>query len=75
MIARWDSGAQVPSVRTLLRISQATGFELVVGLHAPGAAADEFVALSVVEGRKTAKTRVGARNTPLPRKTGRVAAG
>ncbi len=32
-IARWESGAQVPSVRSLMRIADATGFELTVGLR------------------------------------------
>ncbi len=32
-IARWESGAQVPSVRSLSRIARATGFELTVGLR------------------------------------------
>jgi transcriptional regulator with XRE-family HTH domain len=32
-IARWEGGAQVPSVRSLLRIAEATGFELELGLR------------------------------------------
>ena len=32
-IARWESGAQVPTVRSLLRIAEATGFELELGLR------------------------------------------
>jgi transcriptional regulator with XRE-family HTH domain len=32
-IARWESGAQVPSVRSLTKIADATGFELTVGLR------------------------------------------
>ena len=32
-IARWESGAQIPSVRSLTRIAEATGFELTVGLR------------------------------------------
>jgi len=32
-IARWESGAQLPSVRSLLRVADATGFELIVGLR------------------------------------------
>jgi transcriptional regulator with XRE-family HTH domain len=32
-IARWESGAQVPSVRSLMKIAGATGFELTVGLR------------------------------------------
>jgi transcriptional regulator with XRE-family HTH domain len=34
-IARWESGAQVPSVRSLMKIAGATGFELTVGLRQP----------------------------------------
>jgi len=33
MIARWESGKQLPSVRTLLRIAEATGFGLSLGLR------------------------------------------
>ncbi|MGH8513381.1 MAG: helix-turn-helix transcriptional regulator [Gammaproteobacteria bacterium] len=33
MVARWESGRQLPSVRTLLRIADATGFDLSVGLR------------------------------------------
>jgi transcriptional regulator with XRE-family HTH domain len=32
-IARWESGAQLPSVRSLTKIADATGFELTVGLR------------------------------------------
>lgn len=54
MVARWESGAQVPSVRTLMKIAQATGFELAVGLREPKAP-DRFLALEVIEqkGHKT----------------------
>ena len=31
-VARWESGAQLPSVRSLLRVAEATGFQLRVGL-------------------------------------------
>lgn len=31
-IARWESGTQLPSVRSLMRVADATGFELQVGL-------------------------------------------
>jgi len=31
-IARWESGAQIPSVRSLVRVALATGFELELGL-------------------------------------------
>jgi transcriptional regulator with XRE-family HTH domain len=40
-VARWESGAQLPSVRSLTRIAEATGFHLTVGLRrgeAPGRA-------------------------------------
>jgi transcriptional regulator with XRE-family HTH domain len=36
MIARWESGAQLPSVSSLLRIAEATGFDLAVSLRRPG---------------------------------------
>ena len=32
-VARWESGAQLPSVRSLSRIAEATGFHLTVGLR------------------------------------------
>lgn len=32
-VARWESGAQLPSVRSLTKIARATGFELTVGMH------------------------------------------
>jgi len=32
-IARWESGSQLPSVRSLTRVAAATGFELRVGLR------------------------------------------
>jgi transcriptional regulator with XRE-family HTH domain len=35
-IARWESGAQVPSVRSLTRIARATGFELTLGMRDTG---------------------------------------
>ncbi len=34
-IARWESGAQVPSVRSLTSIARATGFALTLGMRAP----------------------------------------
>jgi transcriptional regulator with XRE-family HTH domain len=37
-IARWESGAQVPSVRSLTKIADATGFRLTVGLRREGQA-------------------------------------
>ena len=33
MVARWESGKQLPSVRTLLRIADVTGFDLALGLR------------------------------------------
>ncbi len=35
-IARWEGGRQIPSVRTLVRVAKATGFDLVLGLRTPG---------------------------------------
>lgn len=32
-VARWESGAQLPSVRSLTRVAAATGFELRVGFR------------------------------------------
>ncbi len=32
-IARWESGSQLPSVRSLTRVADATGFQLRVGLR------------------------------------------
>jgi transcriptional regulator with XRE-family HTH domain len=36
-IATIESGNRVPTIRTLTRIAQATGFELVIGLRSAGA--------------------------------------
>ena len=33
MVARWESGAHVPSMRTLMKIAGAAGYELAVGLR------------------------------------------
>lgn len=54
-VARWESGAQVPSVRTLMKVAKATGYELAVGLRTAKKTADSFLALEVIEqkGRKT----------------------
>ena len=38
-----ETGNRLPSVRTLMRIAEAAGFELVVGLRAPGGPADPTV--------------------------------
>ncbi len=55
MVARWESGAQVPSVRTLMKVAKATGYELAVGLREAKKTTDSFLALEVIEqkGRKT----------------------
>lgn len=47
-VARWESGAQIPSVRSLLKIADATGFELAVGLKEPGTADDAFEVLETL---------------------------
>lgn len=49
MVARWESGAQVPSVRSLMRIAEATGFELAIGIKHPGAGVKTFELLEVLE--------------------------
>lgn len=55
MVARWESGAQVPSVRTLMKIAKSTGYELTVGLREPVKRPDRFLALEVIEqkGKRT----------------------
>ena len=40
-ISAMETGNRLPSVRTLMRIAEAAGFELVVGLREPGAAAPD----------------------------------
>ena len=35
-LARLETGNAMPSVRTLLRVAEAAGFELVIGLRRPG---------------------------------------
>lgn len=47
-IARWESGSQVPSVRSMMKIAEATGFELAVGLHRPADSAEELFAVEVI---------------------------
>lgn len=47
-VARWESGAQIPSVRSLLKIADATGFELAVGLKQPGRGHDTFEVLETL---------------------------
>lgn len=42
MIARWESGAQVPSVSSLLRIAGATGFDLALAFQKHGSKEREF---------------------------------
>jgi transcriptional regulator with XRE-family HTH domain len=49
MVARWESGRQVPSVRSLMRIAEATSFELAVGLRKPGEPATSFQVLEVLQ--------------------------
>lgn len=46
MIARWESGAQLPSVSSLLRIAEATGFDLAVAMQRPGSVRREFQVVS-----------------------------
>lgn len=59
MVARWESGAQVPSVRTLMRIAKATGFELSLGLHESTSGNESFLVLEVLESEgSTARGRV-----------------
>lgn len=48
MVTRWESGSQVPSVRSLLRIAEATGFELAIGIKHPGSTAKNFELLEVL---------------------------
>ena len=43
-IARWEAGGQLPSVRSLIRVAEATGFELRVGLR-DGMSRDRTVAV------------------------------
>jgi len=53
-IARWESGSQVPSVRSMMKIAEATGFELALGLHRPADSARKLFAVEVI-GRGRAK--------------------
>lgn len=55
-VARWESGAQVPSVTSMLKIAEATGFELAVGLHKPSERAGKFTAIEILGGRRRPKT-------------------
>jgi len=49
MIARWESGAQVPNLTTMMKIAEATGYDLAIGLHDPAAPDDRFDAIAYVE--------------------------
>jgi transcriptional regulator with XRE-family HTH domain len=49
MVARWEGGTQVPSVRTLMRIAEATGFRLALGFQDSGRRRTDFLALGVLE--------------------------
>ncbi len=48
-VARWESGAQVPSVRSLMKIANATGFELAVGLKQPGTRSETLEVLETLQ--------------------------
>lgn len=54
-IARWESGAQLPSVSSLLRIADATGFDLALALQERGSGRGEFEVV-----RLTRTSRSGA---------------
>jgi transcriptional regulator with XRE-family HTH domain len=40
-LATLETGNRTPTIRTLMRVAQATGFELVIGLRRPGARAPD----------------------------------
>jgi len=46
-VARWESGAQLPSVRSLTKIAEATGFQLTVGLRRGDASGRAFLSVGV----------------------------
>lgn len=48
-----DVVVPVPSVRSLLRIAEATGFELAIGIKHPGTAVKNFELLEVLESSKS----------------------
>ncbi|MEO7803317.1 MAG: helix-turn-helix transcriptional regulator [Actinomycetota bacterium] len=48
MVARWESGSQIPSVRSLLKIAEATGLDLALGLKRPGTSPTSFEVLEVL---------------------------
>ncbi len=50
-IARWESGSQIPSVRSLLKIAKATGLDLALGLKKPGASPNVFEVLEILHPR------------------------
>lgn len=66
MVARWEGGVQVPSVRTLMKVAQATGFRLTLGFRDAARGAGELLALGVVEsaGSRPAMRIVRERATP-----------
>jgi len=46
-VARWESGAQLPSVRSLTKIAEATGFHLTVGLRRGDPQGRQFLSVGV----------------------------
>ena len=54
-ISHWESGLQLPTLRTLKRVTDAAGLELVVGLKHPDSD-DDLIALAVVDDEANATT-------------------
>lgn len=48
-ISRWESGRQIPSVRSLQKVSAAAGLELMIGCRDPNARDHDIVAIGVSE--------------------------
>lgn len=56
-VARWESGAQIPSVRSLLKIADASGFDLAVRMRARGASDDRFEVLETLHAYRPPPSR------------------
>jgi len=70
MIARWESGAQLPSVSSLLRIAEATGFDLAVSLRKPGSTREFQVVGTASPSRTSRQPKHARRVSAAKRKVG-----
>jgi transcriptional regulator with XRE-family HTH domain len=46
-VARWEGGKQLPSLRSLIRIAEATGFQLTLGLRGSARSEQETLTIGI----------------------------